>query len=391
MTFLVALIEIALFGYFLYVTVYSFTLSFSSFFNRKSPAKLSGKKHRMCILIPAYREDGVILRTATEAGNQTYDKEYYDWYVIADGLEEATLNLLGEKQINVINVAFENSTKVRAIRAALKTIKDSYEIIVILDADNIMKEDFLTVLNEDFNNGYRVVQGRRIAKSIVTSIEFLDEVSEQINNSILRKGTCNLGGSAAIAGSGFAVEYKLGTEAFETIDSIGGFDKEIELFFLSHGAKTQYNDRAIIYDEKVRNAETFKNQRRRWISSQFFYLRKFFKTGLNNLTNGNIAFFNSAVLRYAQLPRLLNMGFFSMVVFLIILFQKLSLIPWVIWICAYLVFIISVFIAIPKGLYNRNVFPGMLKLPFIFISMLKVLFQMRGANSKFIHTPHGDN
>ena len=58
------------------------------------------------------------------------------------------------------------------------------------------------------------------------------------------------------------------------MDSVGGFDRELELLLLREGIKVYYYEEAIVLDEKVSKSSTFQNQRKRWIYSQYFYLRK---------------------------------------------------------------------------------------------------------------------
>jgi hypothetical protein len=58
--------------------------------------------------------------------------------VIADSLQSATLSVLRELPIRVIDVSFESSTKVKSLNAALQALPDDYDYAVILDADNVM-------------------------------------------------------------------------------------------------------------------------------------------------------------------------------------------------------------------------------------------------------------
>lgn len=387
--FFFKLVEISVFGYFFYVSIYNFILSIAGCFNQKKINSNNNILHKIGIYIPAYKEDNVIIHTAKAATNVKYPLNLYDVIVIADSLKVETLEKLKKLPIRTIEVSFAQSTKVKALESALNKTQNSFDFFVILDADNLMKHDFLQEANRMYNAGKKIVQGRRIAKNQDYAIEILDDISEQINNHVNRKGSNILGGSSSIAGSGFLIDQKIGHEVFHSIDSVGGFDKELELVLLKQNIKTHYCDSMIVYDEKIRNTSTFKSQRKRWISSQYIYLFKYFRSGIKELLlNGNFAYFNSAILRNIQLPRLLNLGLFTCLCIIIIPFIKILTINYLIWLFVYLLFLCSVFISVPRVHYNRKTLFSILKIPGVFMTMFLLLFQLRGSDKSFIHTPH---
>jgi cellulose synthase/poly-beta-1,6-N-acetylglucosamine synthase-like glycosyltransferase len=219
----------------------------------------------------------------------------------------------------------------------------------------------------------------------------LDGVSEAINNHIYRQGTVSLGLSASISGSGVVFEYPLFKEKIHSMNSVGGFDRELELLLLKDGVKVQYLKDAIVYDEKVSQTKTFTNQRKRWISSQYFYLRKYFSVGMKALFKGNFTFFNSAVLRNVQLPRLINIGLLSSLTFFLFFIKEYLYFGYTIWLVLFIINSFSILISIPGEFYTKNLALAVLRLPAVFINMLLLLFKLKGANKKFIHTPHGVN
>jgi len=381
--------EISIFAYFFYVSLYNFFLSVAGFFKSTCAIQNNQKLNRIGILIPAYKEDRVIITTVKTALKLNYSKEYFEAVVIADSLKLETIQKLKKLPIKLIEVSFLQSTKVRALRSAINLLGNSFDFYVILDADNLIKEDFLKIANSIYQGGSIIVQGRRIAKNQGNALAVLDDISEQINNHINRKGSCILGGSSSIAGSGFLIKQKIAFEVFNSIDSIGGFDKEVELVLLQQNIKTEYCDSLIVYDEKIESATNFKNQRRRWISSQYTYLNKYFITGLKEvLMNKNFAYFNSAILRNFQLPRLLNLGIFSCICIIALFIDKFLGINLWIWFFLYLIFLISILISIPRFHYNRRTLNSVFQLPKVFITMLLILFRLKGSNESFNHTPH---
>jgi cellulose synthase/poly-beta-1,6-N-acetylglucosamine synthase-like glycosyltransferase len=381
--------ELILLVYFAYVSLYSFVLSVAGLFYKTRPVHEAEFKRKAAVLIPAYKEDRVIVNVASNALIQNYPADRYDVVVIADSLQPLTLERLRGLPIQVVEVSFDKSTKVKALNKAMATIGDDYDLAVILDADNVMEKNFITRINDLFDHGYRAVQGRRDPKNENTSMALLDGLSETINNFIYRQGTVALGMSASLNGSGMAFDYIQYKKIMAGMDSIGGFDRELELKLLEKNIKVYFYNRAIVYDEKVNSPEVFERQRKRWISSQFFYLKKYFVIGCKRLLKGDFTFFNSAILRNIQLPRLLNLGLLAFVTLLsFTVYRYLSIHPFV-WIGLLTLSVLSIVFAIPVRFYSVKLLRSVLLIPVIFLRMFMLLFKLKGANKTFIHTPHG--
>ena len=173
------------------------------------------------------------------------------------------------------------------------------------------------------------------------------------------------------------------------MNSIGGFDRELEVLMLREGVKVVYFREAVVLDEKVGDMKTFQNQRRRWIASQYFYLQKYFGEGMAALVHGDFTFFNTAVLRNIQLPRLLNLCLLVVVTALMWLVRPWLTLGYAVWPILLAVQVIAILLAIPREYYSKRFFASMRDLPGVFIRMAILMFKMKDANKKFIHTPHG--
>ncbi len=386
---LFSLLEYLLLAYFLYVVLYTATFALFGLFYQDPRANKSEKFLRFCVLIPCYKEDGIILDTAKTALTEKYPQDKYDVVIIADSLQSETIQKLRELPIKVIPVSFENSTKVKSLNSAFAELEDNYDYAVILDADNVMAPDYLEKINNLVNAfSYKAVQGQRKPKNQNSTLAFLDGVSEAINNHIFRQGTVWPGLSSSISGSGVAFQYSLIKSKLSTMESIGGFDRELELLLLKDGIKVYYYKQAIVYDEKVSKSQVFQNQRKRWISSQYFYLRKYFNSGMAALLQGDFVFFNSAILRNVQLPRLINIGLFSFLMVVFFFLRAYLTVSFTWWLIMFVIYTVSIFISIPREFYSGKLLISIFRLPLIFLNMFLLLFKLKGANKKFIHTPH---
>jgi cellulose synthase/poly-beta-1,6-N-acetylglucosamine synthase-like glycosyltransferase len=383
------LVELILLVYFSYISLYSFILALGGLFYKAKFIQDSQQKRKMAVLIPAYKEDRVIVGVAEQALKQHYPAAAFDVVVIADSLMPETLYQLKELPIKVVEVSFEKSTKVKALNRAMQVIGDDYDCAVVLDADNIMERDFLSKMNNIFNSGFIAIQGRRDPKNENNSMAFLDGLSETINNFIYRQGTVALGLSASLNGSGMVFKYSTYKSILAGMNSIGGFDRELELKLLERNIKVYFAKQAVVYDEKVSNTDVFEKQRKRWISSQFFYLKKYFVRGCEGLLRGNFSYFNSAVLRNIQLPRVLNLGLLTFFTILSFFLSPYTNIHPYYWLMLWCLNALSMLMAIPGRFYSIKLLKSFLLVPAIFMKMFILLFKLKGANKTFIHTPHG--
>lgn len=342
-------------------------------------------KRRIAVLVPAYKEDGIILSTARNLLQQDYPADRYRVFIIADTFRPETVVLLREMPLTVLEVSFEKSTKTKSLNEAFSRIGEPFDIALICDADNMLAPDVLERVNTAFGAGVRAVQGRRVAKNLDTPFAVLDAVSEAINNHIFRKGTYALGLSSSVIGSGMAFEYDMIRRILGEISAVGGFDKILQLRVAAEGVRIHYLEDALIFDEKVDSPTAFEQQRKRWVSSQFIYLRRFFKPAFRQLFKGNLSYFNLAVFNNLVLPR----------AFLFILLPLLTVAGFLIgksWGIAsagvLLLYGVALLMGIPRAMYNRQLGIALLRLPKAVVVMVKAILHIRGSNKTFIHTVH---
>jgi cellulose synthase/poly-beta-1,6-N-acetylglucosamine synthase-like glycosyltransferase len=377
--------------------LYLIIFGLAAHFPRKENYVGDDSKKRFAVLIPGYKEDNVIIDVAKQALKQTYPSELFDVVIIADSFKQETLEQLKQLPIILVEVSFEVSTKSKALNQAMATIGDDYDIALVLDADNVMEFEFLEKIKMAFDSGPNIVQAHRIAKNLNNSMAILDAVSEEINNTIFRSAHRNLGLSASLIGSGMAFDYQLFKSTMKEIDAIGGFDKQLELWFLERRYTIEYMNECYVEDEKVQKAEVFANQRRRWLSAQFIYFgQNIGKAIVKLITKGNVDFFDK-VFQFGQLPRVIVLGLSIMISFLYALIYLLpesiqfyfyfNLLHWLALLC---VVSLALLLAVPKSFYNAKTLKALLSLPQGFLLMLLSLTRLKGANKRYLHTEHGD-
>jgi cellulose synthase/poly-beta-1,6-N-acetylglucosamine synthase-like glycosyltransferase len=372
----------------LYVLIFAVT---GQFYRGKQAGAKPSCIRKIAVLIPGYKEDEVIVETVRVALQQEYPIGQFDVVIIADGFREETLEHLRRLPIKLVEVSFENSTKAKALNRAIERLSNIYDIAVVLDADNFMAADFLSRVNEAFDQGALALQGHRTAKNMDTPLAVLDAISEEINNHIFRKGHRAAGLSSAIIGSGMAFDYSQFKRNMANVNAIGGFDKELELILLRNGTRIEYLESALVYDEKVREPDNFTRQRRRWLSAQIHYLKVGFPDSFHQLLRkGNIDYFDK-VIQFIQPPRVILLGFVGLACIAFPLLNAqlgvafhYSVAWWILW--AFLM--LALCISVPRRFYRLNTMMVLMRLPAVAFYMMRSFVGIRGANKRFIHTSH---
>jgi len=388
---MIAVIEVILFSYLAGCILFNLVLSIAGRLQRKrtTPDQEAGLYARVAILIPAYKEDSIILSTVQSYDRLNYPAGMYEVVVIADSLQPDTLTQLSRAGATVIPVSFEKSTKAKSLNAAFAQLpEDAYDLALICDADNMLSPDFLLKVNSAFQNGEYAIQTQRVAKNLNTPFAVLDAANEIIANHLYRKGANALGLSSSVIGSGMAFQYPLIKGIMQEIEAIGGFDKVLQLMLVSKGHAIYYLEDAQVFDEKVEQPEAFENQRRRWLSSQLVYLRQYWKKGWKELFRGNVDYFNLAVCQNLLMPRLLLLVSVTVITVLYIFLHHYLLLPAVWWVALWVCNFISLLLPVPVLFFRKYLLSALLGMPRAIFIMVSLLFRLKGANNRFIHTKH---
>ena len=351
----------------------------------KSFHKNATRFRKFCILIPVYREDLLILEAGKAAMQHRYEGTFDVW-VIADGLLKSTVKTLEENGINVTEVFFEKSTKGQALAAAVNKLENDYELIMVLDADNIMQENTLNDVNAAVEAGYKVVQTHRIAKNKDTAFAFLDACNEEINNHIYRKGPYSLGLSAALIGSGMAFEFNYFKKIIANIGQTVGEDKEMDFRIAKDRIKIAYLHNTFVLDEKVESAPVFTRQRTRWLASQLELLKRYSGEAFIQLKAGNLEFINK-LMQVWLVPRTLLMAALGLFL-LLSLFIPAGPAP-VFWLVLLCMLFVALMISVPGHYYkNKMLLRALVRMPYAIGCMVIALFKIGKAKTSFMATVH---
>lgn len=386
-------ISIIIFSYLAVCTLYNLIFALASVVRAPKRYTSSEEKHKFAILIPAYKEDQVILNTVKNVLQQDYPVHAFDVVVIADQFRQETLRELSLLQVKVIEVAFEKSTKARSIKCALQALPDHcYQCILVLDADNLLGKGCLEKANHAYASGFRVIQLHRTAKNKNTNTAILDAISEEIGNTIARKGHRAMGLSASLIGSGMVFDYPLFKNVMMSLDieDNPAEDREINAEILKRGFICEYIDDGWVYDEKVQSNTVLERQRERWISAQMNYVKRFWiKNPLQTITTNT--HYTDYAIQTLLLPRSILIVV-NLIIFLIsLLLLHIVRIPWrpgtIYWMFLFFICVLSLGIGVGKNITRRELKRAIFSFPVTFWSFLKALLKSSAGQREFIHTP----
>lgn len=362
--------------------LYLFFFALLSTMRHEEPYPKAKRQRRFVTLIPVYKSDAVILRTVEAALEQEYPRELHQVVVIADRLQPATLDQLRKLPICLLEVHFENSSKAKALNYAIEQLgAGAAEVVTILDADNLVDAAFIGQLNDGFDSGIEAVQTHRTAKNRDTHTAVLDAASEQINNSIFRRGHVALGLSSALIGSGMAFRYDWFRENIRLCRT-SGEDKELEALLLRQHIYIDYIDSVRVLDEKVQDDQSYYNQRRRWIAAQFYAFATAVRQLPGAILSGNIDYCDK-LLQWCLPPRMLLLAFVPLWTVATTLLDPISSIKW--WITL-LLLLFALALALPDEQTDDRLGRALRHTPVLVLLTLGNLFRLRGTKDKFIHT-----
>lgn len=366
-----------------YVVFFAFI---SLFYDKKDQialhaAALSNRTTRFLILFPAYNEDRVIVNAVEQFLLQDYPETHYTVVVISDHMQPKTNEILGKMPIKLLTPTFEKSSKAKAMQYAINHVEGDFDNVVVLDADNVVRTDFLSQLNI-LCTVYDAIQCHRCAKNANNDVAVLDGASEEINNTLFRKAHNRLGLSSALIGSGMCFNYNLFKQNVFQLKTAGE-DREMEALLLKQGIFIKYAPDIHVFDEKVSSQDNFQRQRMRWMTAQIQSLLNQLPQIPQAIIHGNINFIDKTI-QQALIPRSILIVLLAVISVLMTLLVYEWCMKW--WVLLGLL-TIALFIALPAPLRFKS-FRKALAIPGLVLRMLKNFLHIDRKNTDFIHTTH---
>lgn len=248
--------------------LYELAISLCSLIKFKDKPLKVNKNHRFMAIIPAHNEESVIGNLIESLKNQTYDKNLYDIYVIADNCTDNTAKIAKDAGA-IVYERFDNTKKTKGyaldwfLKQKIKE-KANYDAFFVFDADNIVDKNFITNMNKKLCQGEEVVQGYRDIKNPTDSwVTAGYALFYWTMHKFYHLARYNIGLSPLLNGTGFMVKFDLiKNTGWDTVTLTE--DIEFSLKRIIKGKRLGWATDAIVYDEQPVSFKASWSQRSRW-------------------------------------------------------------------------------------------------------------------------------
>ena len=247
---------------------------------KDKPLKIK-KDHRFMAIIPAHNEEAVVVNLIESLKKQTYNKDLYDIYVIADNCTDNTAKVAKQAGA-IVYERFDETKKTKgyALNWFLQQkIKENapYDAFFVFDADNIVDKDFIKNMNKKLCQGEDVVQGYRDIKNPSDNwISSGYALFYWTMHRFYHLARYNLGLSPLLNGTGFMVRFDvIKPQGWDTVTLTE--DIEFSLKRIIAGKKLGWATDAICYDEQPTGFKQSWSQRSRWTVGHIQCIKEYAK------------------------------------------------------------------------------------------------------------------
>ena len=254
------------------------------FKKRKKDNIVSDKYSHFTILIPARNEEEVIKDAIQSFKRQKYPKDNYEIIVVINNTTDNTLGVCNAEGVRSILCERKIKNKGDALKEAFDRLKkEKTDAYIIMDADNVVNDEFLGEMNKSLNEGTLVAKSSMDIKAKentwVSSSYAIYFFIQSILYSIPRN---NIGASCAINGTGIMIKK-------EVIDKFGfnvrTITEDLEFMTLCalNNIKIKYVEGAICYAEHPSDFKVSMIQRRRWTKGIYEGFIIYFNSIIKNM------------------------------------------------------------------------------------------------------------
>ena len=269
-----------------------------SLLKKEPQTKTAPFRNRYAILICARNEEKVIGDLIDSISRQTYPRRLLDTFVMADNCQDDTARIAEEHGAYVYIRHNENEIgKGYALQELLRHIEEDhpgkYAGYFVIDADNILKEDFIEKMNDTFCEGHEIITCYRNSKnpsqnwiSAAYALSFIKDCRFLNYPRHLSSGSCK------ITGTGFFFSEKIRQKMEDWPYHLLTEDLQFTIDQTCQGEKIAYCKDAVIYDEQPVDFLQSWNQRMRWAKGYLQVMRQYAGSLLKNVLKGSFSCFD---------------------------------------------------------------------------------------------------
>lgn len=241
-------------------------------------ARNNQRLNQFLIVIPAHNEEKLLPQLLDNLQMLAYPQSGYGVHVIADNCVDKTAELA--RQHGAVAHERQNDTqkgKGYALQWLLEKLwRDDvpHDAIVILDADTVVSENFLEVMNNRLNNGERVIQSYYAVQNPESSFSAgLRYAALAVLHYLRPQGRMVLGGSAGLKGNGMV--FAADVMKNQTWSASVTEDIELHMTLLLSGERVTFAPDAVIQAEMPDKLTDARSQNVRWEQGRLEMAKKY--------------------------------------------------------------------------------------------------------------------
>ena len=259
-------------GYLLLLTVAA------AFARRTTPGADSAPLSRFAILIPAHNEERLLPVLLGSLVSLRYPRENYRIHVVADNCADGTAAVTRAAGASAHERHdTDHPGKGPALQWLLRQLAaagETYDAVIILDADSVVSDNFLRVMGARLAAGQRVVQAYYAVQNSQRSFAVGLRYSALAALHFLRpQGRMVLGGSAGLKGNGML----FATPVLQRHAWTASVTEDIEqhMALLLDGERVYFAPDAAVWAEMPDNLAQSETQHQRWETGRLVLARRY--------------------------------------------------------------------------------------------------------------------
>jgi cellulose synthase/poly-beta-1,6-N-acetylglucosamine synthase-like glycosyltransferase len=360
-------IDIALFLIFIISVGYTLVFALASLRKMGRQYPEAKKQYRYCLLIPAPEGfDGNLLESVRSLDNMDYPGNLFDVVVSTNGLLPETKEALTTLHVTLLEQPASVSSPKALLEAAIKTLSSKdYDVLVLLNANNLVDPTYLTDINKAYHSGGMAIQTHKVSKKYPTHLSWLNALMEEVNNSLFRRGHVNLGFSSSLMGTGMAFEF----DWFKQNAALKGnidISKYLEAKLLKQGIFIEYLEHVYTYEDSVHNVAAYNKLRKEWSSTGADTRHYIVRDLPRALFAGNLDY-GDKILQWMMPSKILLLGFLFIIAGLLSYYEPTLSVKW--WIMTGTLLFAYV-MAIPDKMLTFRTLWAVILLPILFLSVI---------------------
>lgn len=380
------------------MTFYYFILAMFGLYRKKEHKILIPEK-TFALVVAAHNEEKVIGPLVENLLQLDYPKELYEVFVVADNCVDKTA-LIARNAGASVHQRFNDTKKGKGYALEwmfqrLFKMERQFDAVVIFDADNLVKENFLMEMNSKLCQGDKIIQCYLDSKNpFDTWVTNTFSIAFWLSNRLLQLARYNIGFSNVLGGTGMCISTdvlkKFGWGATSLTE-----DLEFSMKALSYGIKTTWAHDAVVYDEKPLTFMQSWRQRKRWAQGQVDVAGRYLiPLIIKGFREGKLMYFDAAVHLFQ--PALVMIATFFMLTNLVAGFQDhyanifQLVMPWSGWQILSAIQYVYPVAALALDRLPWRAYLGLILYPIFIYSWIPIVFLgfLKHKDKQWSHTQH---